>query len=437
MWAFETVFYQIYPLGFCDAPKEQDGILSHRLQKITDFIPHLSQLGVGAVLFNPLFESDAHGYDTRDFRKVDGRLGTNEEFAALCQALHEEGIKVILDGVFHHMGRGSFAFQDVLKNRENSPYKDWFYIHFDGSNDYGDNLWYEGWEGHYDLVKLNLQNPEVRKYLLDSVAMWMDEFGIDGLRLDVAYLLDRNYMGELRQFTTSKKEDFFLVGEMIGGDYRNIFGEGLCHSATNYECYKGLYSSLNSYNLFELVHSLLRQFGPEEWTLYKGAHLLSFADNHDVSRFASVLQNKNHILPGYALLFGMPGIPCLYYGSEWGMEGDKSQGDWSLRPAVEQGEWKEMTDEIQNLIRLRKQEKALQYGNFKSGYLQNKICAFERECDTEKVIVAVNISDQEETIHYPYYIKTVKNLMTGEDVSDFQHFSLKPYEFTYFKVVEY
>ena len=147
MWAYESVFYQIYPLGFCGAPAENDGVTVPRIRKVLEWIPHIRRLHAGAVYFCPVFESDRHGYDTRDFTRVDCRLGSNEDFAAVCAALHEAGIRVVLDGVFHHVGRGFWAFQDVLRRRENSPYKDWFFLRFDGDNRYGDGLWYEGWEG--------------------------------------------------------------------------------------------------------------------------------------------------------------------------------------------------------------------------------------------------------------------------------------------------
>ena len=169
MWAYETSFYQIYTLGFCGAPFENDGKPEHRILKVLDWIPHLEKLGVGAVLFNPVFESDTHGYNTRDYRKIDTRLGTNADFKKVCKALHKKGIKIVLDGVFNHAGRGFFGFKDVLEKRWDSPYKDWFHISFDGNNGYNDGLWYEGWEGNFDLVKLNLKNPQVTDYLLESV----------------------------------------------------------------------------------------------------------------------------------------------------------------------------------------------------------------------------------------------------------------------------
>ena len=166
MWAYESVFYQIYPLGFCGAPFENDGKEESRILKVIDWIPHIKKLGANAIYFSPVFDSDTHGYNTRDYRKIDCRLGTNEDFAKVCKELHENGIKVVLDGVFNHVGRGFWAFQDVLKNRENSPYKDWFHINFGGNSNYNDGLWYEGWEGHFDLVKLNLNNPQVVDHIL-------------------------------------------------------------------------------------------------------------------------------------------------------------------------------------------------------------------------------------------------------------------------------
>ena len=309
MWANESVFYQIYPLGFCGAPYENDGVLKSRILKVVDWVPHIETLGCNAVYFSPVFESDTHGYNTRDYKQIDVRLGANEDFQTVCEALHKAGIRVVLDGVFNHVGRGFFAFLDVLKNREASPYKDWFHIDFNGNSHYNDGLWYEGWEGNYDLVKLNLKNDQVVNHILEAVSFWVEKFDIDGLRLDVAYCLDHDFVRRLRRHCDSLKEDFFLLGEMLHGDYKVLVNDEMLHSATNYECYKGLYSSFNSMNMFEIIHSLLRQFGPENWTLYRGKHLLSFVDNHDVTRAASILTNEEHLPLLYALCFGMPTPP--------------------------------------------------------------------------------------------------------------------------------
>ncbi len=427
MWAYETSFYQIYTLGFCGAPYENDGVLQHRILKVLDFIPHLKKLGVGAVLFNPVFESDTHGYNTRDYRKLDTRLGTNEDFKKVCKALHDEGIRVILDGVFNHAGRGFFGFQDVLQKRWDSPYKDWFHISFDGNSNYNDGLWYEGWEGNYDLVKLNLKNPQVADYLMESVKSWVDEFGIDGLRLDVAYCVEPDFLRRLRRESSSFKEDFFLVGEMIGGDYNRIMGDEMCHSATNYECYKGMFSAMNSMNMFEIIHSLLRQFGPENWTLYKGKHLLSFVDNHDVSRIASTLAKPEHLKLIYTLMFGMPGIPTIYYGSEWGEKADKKQGDPALRPCFDEPKWTDLTEHIAALCKAQKGSKALNYGGFKSLQLTNRQCIFEREAEGDRVIVMINIDENPFKAQFDARAGEAVDLITGKKVDFGGGLEVPPY----------
>lgn len=400
MWAYESVFYQIYPLGFCGAPLENDGVLAHRITKVNDWIGHIKELGANAIYFSPIFESDTHGYNTRDYRKIDTRLGTNEDFKELCANLHTAGIRVVLDGVFNHVGRGFWAFQDVLEKRWDSPYKDWFFLNFDGNSNYNDGLWYEGWEGHYDLVKLNLRNEDVITHIFSCIKEWVETFDIDGLRLDVAYCLDHDFMRRLRAYCDSLKPDFFLLGETVHGDYNQIMNDAMLHSVTNYEAYKGLYSSFNSMNLFEINHSLLRQFGPENWTLYRGKHLLTFVDNHDVSRIASILTNERHLPLIYALAFGMPGIPCVYYGSEWGAKAKKEEGDPALRAHFDAPERTALTDFIRRLAAAKKSSDALNYGSFGSILLTNRQCIFERKTDKERVLVAINADAEPYAAHF-------------------------------------
>ncbi len=433
-WAYESVFYQIYPLGFCGAPFENDGVLTHKIKKVEEWIPHMKRLGINAIYFSPVFESDTHGYNTRDYKKIDVRIGTNEDFKEVCEKLHENGIRVVLDGVFNHVGRGFYQFQDVLKNRENSPYLNWFHINLDGNSNYNDGLWYEGWEGNYDLVKLNLRNGEVVNHILDAVQYWINEFDIDGLRLDVAYCLDENFVRALRSFTTERKADFFLLGEMLHGDYNRLMNDSMLHSVTNYECYKGLYSSFNSMNMFEINHSLLRQFGPENWTLYKGKHLLSFVDNHDVTRVASILSNEKHLPLIYAMCFGMPGIPCVYYGSEWGTRADKSQGDPALRPCFEQPEWKELSEFISKLAEAKKNSEALNYGSFRSVLLTNRQCIFERASEHERVLVAINADDAPFTAHFDAGCGMATDLITGQPHDFGGGSELPPYSAAFWKM---
>ena len=400
MWAYNETFYQIYPIGFCGAPVHNDGVTAHRILKIGEWAEYLQELGIGSIILNPIFESDNHGYDTRDFKKIDCRLGTNEDFKEVCQALHEHNVKIMLDGVFNHVGRGFWAFRDVQEKKWDSSYKDWFIINFDGNSGYNDGFWYEGWEGHFELVKLNLQNPAVVDYLLDCVKMWIEEFGIDGLRLDVAYSLDHNFMRRLRSFCDELRPGFALIGEVLFGDYNLIVNDGMLHSCTNYECYKGIFSSLNSMNLFEIAYSLNRQFGPDPWALYPGRLLQSFVDNHDLVRAATALADKEELPVLYGLLYGMPGIPTVYYGSEWGMEGEKREGDHEIRLPAEEPEENKLTRIISSYAMARKKSPALMHGDYRQLLVTNRQLVFERSYEGERVIVAVNADREPFMAHF-------------------------------------
>ena len=434
MWAYNSVFYQIYPIGFCGAPTQNDGECVPRIRKLLDWSGYLQELGVDSILLNPIFESDSHGYDTRDFKKIDCRLGTNDDFASVCKDLHAHGVKIVLDGVFNHVGRGFWAFKDVQEKKWDSPYKDWFHINFDGNSNYNDGFWYEGWEGHFELVKLNLQNPAVADYLLECVKYWVDTFDIDGLRLDVAYSLDHGFMQRLRSYVEELKDGFVLIGEVLFGDYNLIVNERMLHSCTNYECYKGIYSSFNSMNLFEIAHSLHRQFGPDPWCIYRGKHLVTFVDNHDVTRLASILTNDKHIPLAYGLLFGMPGIPCLYYGSEWGQFGEKApDNDYALRPCFETPMPNELTEYIKQLIRIRQNSDALCNGSYKNIIIQNHQLVFERCSDTERIIVAINAADTPYTACHQDLNGNAKELVAQLEVRLDGQIDLPPYSVQYIK----
>ena len=434
MWAYEGIFYQIYPIGFCGAPTANDGKTVSRILKLKDWSSYLESLGISSILLNPIFESDNHGYDTRDYKKIDCRLGTNKDFAEVCKDLHAHNVKIVLDGVFNHVGRGFWAFKDVLEKKWDSPYKDWFCINFDGNSCYNDGFWYEGWEGHFELVKLNLANPAVVDYLLECVKGWIDEFDIDGLRLDVAYCLDRNFMKRLRSFCQELKPDFALIGEVLFGDYNQIVNDEMLHSCTNYECYKGIYSSFNSMNMFEIAHSLNRQYGPEQWCIYRGKHLMSFVDNHDVTRIASILTNKNHLPLTYGLLLGMPGVPCIYYGSEWGEEGVKApNNDYALRPCFEEPKPNELTEEIKKMIHVRTGSNALCHGSYRNVVLTNHQLIFERRTDDERMLVAINASDAQFTAHNGELGGTMTDLLTGNEIQMSGQLEMPPYSVQYLK----
>ena len=433
MWFDNAVIYQIYPLGLCGAPRQNDGVQAHRILRVKEWAAHIRELGATCVLFNPVFESDAHGYDTRDYNRLDCRLGTKEDFQQVCAALHEAGLKVMLDGVLNHVGRGFWAFRDVQEKKWDSPYKDWFHISFDGDTGYHDGFWYEAWEGCYELVKLNLKNPAVREHLFDAIRGWVRDYDIDGLRLDVAYCLDLDFLAALREMANTVKPEFVLMGETLHGDYNRWMNDRACHAVTNYECYKGLYSSFNTGNMHEIAYSLNRQFGSEPWCLYTGKHPMSFLDNHDVTRIASILTDKNCLKPAYGLLFGMPGVPAVYYGSEWGVEGEKKNGDDALRPAIETPEHNELTDWITALAGARKASPALCSGSYRNILVQPKQLIFERRCGDDRVLVAINADSQPYHAHFDAQAGMAVDIITG-DAHDFGGGSeLEPYSCHFWK----
>lgn len=401
-WIHNTVIYNIYPLGFCGAPKDNDFQLNYRLDKIYDFIPHFKKMGVNCILFNPVFESTRHGYDTIDYRKIDSRLGDNASFKRICETLHQNGIRVILDGVFNHVGRDFFAFKDIQEKGMGSPYTSWFQnIRFDQQSPYGDHFSYEGWAGFYDLVKLNLNNEDVLNYLFDAVRYWIDEFDIDGLRLDAANVMDVNFFKRLRGVTKEKKPDFWMFGEIVGGDYNRLANAETLDSVTNYEIYKGLFSSHNDRNYFEFAHSVDRQVG--DWGMYKNIYMYNFADNHDVTRLASIIRDKALQKNVYTMLYAMPGVPSVYYGSEFGMEGKKQRhSDDDLRKelnlnALENPDFA-LFEHICKLGKIKHSLEALQYGKYKNEQIQLEHMCFSMTTDHQKVYIMLNQSNEPRNI---------------------------------------
>lgn len=399
-WYDEAVFYHIYPLGLTGAPKTNDyGEPVHRLREILPWIAHLSDLGVTALYIGPLFESVGHGYETTDYRKVDTRLGTNEDLAELTHICHESGIRVVLDGVFNHTGRDFFAFRDLLTNREQSPYRDWYAdVNFYGNSSYNDGFSYGNWGGYDLMAKLNQHNPDVRAYLLETVRFWIREFDIDGIRLDAADVLDFDFMRALRAETDACKPDFWLMGEVIHGDYSRWANEETLHSVTNYALHKALYSGHNDHNYFEIAHTIKRtmEILPPHIRLY------NFVDNHDVDRIVSKLNNRAHLMPVYILLYTLPGIPSIYYGSEFAIEGRREpHSDDPLRPALNLADFAHAAENnsctmlIKKLGEIRQTYRDLISDDYEERFLTTEQYAFARG----SIIVAVNNAEHEAEIH--------------------------------------
>ncbi len=419
-WYDSSVFYHIYPLGLCGCPHDNHGEEGHHFEKLTKWAEHVKNINGNAIYIGPLFESGSHGYDTIDYRKADTRLGTNEEFRLFVDNCHQMGLKVIVDGVFNHVGRDFFAFQDLKANRENARYKDWFCdVNFWGNNEYNDGFSYGNWGGYNLLVKLNLWNPEVRQYHFDTVHFWVENFDIDGIRLDAADVLDMNFMQELRGVTDSLKPEFWLLGEVIHGDYSRWANGNMLHSVTNYELHKGLFSGHNDHNYFEIAHSVKRLMG-----ICGDTKLYLFSDNHDVPRLPNKVNNKKHIPLIAMLVYTLPGIPSIYYGSEFGIEGVKSCDDWPLRPCLELEDFEE-NPSAQELVSLytalgalKQEYPQLTYGQYQELSLTTKQFAFSRTLDGQAIVVCLNNDDAPAHMEFnlPVQGSDVKILVGNADV---------------------
>lgn len=408
-WYDQAVFYHIYPLGMTGAEKQNEyGEPKHRLNELIPWISHIKKIGCNAIYIGPLFESVGHGYETTDYKKLDSRLGTNEDLKNYVAECHKQGMKVIFDGVFNHTGRDFFAFQDIKKNRENSPYRDWYCnVNFYGNNEYNDGFSYENWGGYNLLVKLNQHNPTVKEYICDVIRFWVKEFDVDGIRLDAADVLDFQYMQALRQVANEVKPEFWLMGEVIHGDYTRWVNEGTLHSVTNYHLHKALYSGHNDHNYFEIAHTVKRLY-EMGGNRPDGLKLYNFVDNHDVERIYTKLSNKKHYVPTHILMYTLPGVPSIYYGSEFGIEGKKERNsDDSLRPALSYEQYKDAaeTNECAKLIgalgKIRQNTEALSYGDYNQLLLTNCQYAFSRNHNGKSVIVTVNNADGDFSMNLP------------------------------------
>lgn len=414
-WYERAVFYHIYPLGMTGAPMQNtEEAAAERFTELDQWIPHMQDLGCSAVYIGPLFESSSHGYDTRDYKLVDRRLGSNEDFAAFVRKCHDADIRVVVDGVFNHTGREFFAFRDIQTQRDASPYCGWYRgINFGWNSPLGDSFGYDAWQGHFELPCFNLQNPEVKQYLFDVIQFWIDAFDIDGIRLDCANVLDFQFMKEMRTQTSRMKEDFWLMGEVIHGEYSRWVNDEMLHSVTNYELHKSLYSGLNDHNFFEIAHNVKRLEAI-------GAKLYTFLDNHDENRIASKLNLKEHLPLAYLLLFTLPGVPSIYYGGEWGVEGMRNPySDVALRPCIPIADAPKLHSDLTSLItaaaEIHRDHPEFYGGRYQELMLTNRQYAFARHGESSVAITALNSDDKEAVLNIPVPIQALEaeNLMDG------------------------
>lgn len=397
-WIEDTVWWHIYPLGFLGAEKEALALHSEpipRFRSLEPWLKYLLELGCNGLLLAPIFSSATHGYDTTDFFKIDPRLGSDEDFQWLVDSCRSFSIRLVLDGVFNHVGRHFGPFQDVKYHRQGSRYANWF--HIDWNNGYNeDGFSYKNFEGHHQLVTLNHDNPEVVDYAVQVMTHWLNR-GISGWRLDAAYAVPQHFWRQALPRVMQQYPDAWILGEVIHGDYANIASQTALHSITQYELWKAIWSALNDHNFFELSHALTRhnQFLS---TLLPNI----FLGNHDVTRIASQLKEPKHLDLALCVLTTIPGIPSIYAGDEQAFRGHKEHrpgGDDEIRPAfpsdpsgfLPEG-WTTFA-KYQTMIRFRRNNSWIGHGRTKVLTLSNMFLVYEVTADQRKIVVALNCGE--------------------------------------------
>lgn len=409
-WVQDSIFYQIFPDRFFDGDFSNNppnliawgsaptiyGFQGGDLRGIINRMYYLVDLGINAIYLNPIFLSTSnHRYNTTDYYQIDPKLGTMKDFKALLDIAHRNQVKIIIDGVFNHCGRGFFAFNDVLENQTASPYTSWYHIKKYPVDAYspGDAVDYAAWWKFKSLPKFNTGNPLVRKYIFDVARYWVEQ-GIDGWRLDVPNEIDDDsFWLQFRQEVKKANSDAYLVGEIWDGNPRWV---GDSH-----------FDGLMHYPVRDLILDLLREKvkaskfvnGLQEW-YYKYPHENSAAmyvllGSHDTERYLTLLgKNIEKAKLGYLIQFTYPGAPAIYYGDEIGLEGGK---DPDCRRAFiwDESQWNiELRGWIKSLIAMRKQNSALRSGTFSVVMSDdnNGLFAFSRHAEDQVLLVLINAS---------------------------------------------
>lgn len=331
-WTEHAVWWQVYPLGFVGAEREASACagVMHRLDHLVGWLDYAVNLGASGILLGPVFASSTHGYDTVDHFQIDKRLGDEADFDTLIKAAHGLGLRIILDGVFNHVGREHPLFQRALADGSHSPAAAWFrpIRPADGASDRPTD--YATFEGHHQLVALNHAEPAVADYVTRVMTHWLDR-GADGWRLDAAYAVPRGFWAHVLPTVRTRHPDAYIFGEVIHGDYAGFVRETGVDAVTQYELWKAIWSALNDRNCFELAwaldrhNAMLDTFVPQ-----------TFTGNHDVTRIASQLLDERNLAHALVILMTCGGLPSIYAGDEQAFRGVKEHragGDDEIRPA--------------------------------------------------------------------------------------------------------
>jgi glycosidase len=325
-WADHAVLWQVFPLGFTGAEEAAlppGAPARHRLRHLEDWLDYAVELGCNGLLLGPVFAAETHGYDTVDYFRIDPRLGGDADFDALVAAAGQRGLRLILDGVFNHVGRSFPPFQAALSGGPASAAARWFKRTPDGSG-------YAVFEGHEQLVELDHDEPAVLSHVIKVMTHWLGR-GAGGWRLDAAYAVPAAFWAKALPAVREAFPQAWFLGEMIHGDYAAYASEASLDSVTQYEVWKAIWSALNDRNFWELDHALGRHND-----FLDGELAQTFVGNHDVTRLATVLADDRHFSHAIAILCCIGGVPSVYYGDEQGLRGlkeDRAGGDDAIRPA--------------------------------------------------------------------------------------------------------
>lgn len=381
-WVQHVIWWQIYPLGFVGAfPAENPPAADeHRLLRIIEWLDHAVELGTSGIALGPVFASRTHGYDTTDHLRIDPRLGDDADFDALVDACHRRGLRVLLDGVFNHVGTDFGRYREAL---DNGP-DDWFRKKHNG---------FATFEGHDELIALNHDSPDVIAYVIEVMDHWLGR-GADGWRLDAAYAVAPSFWAAVLPEVRRRHPDAWFVGEVIHGDYPAQLRAGTLDSVTQYELWKAIWSSLNDGNFHEL-----------DWALQRHNEFLdtfvplTFIGNHDVSRIASQLTDVRHLEHALVLLLTTGGTPSIYAGDEWAAQGVKEErvgGDDAVRP--EFGHPRPGPHDTlslhQYLIGLRRRNPWLHTATTEAVQLTNTGYVYRTSAGDRALVVALNIDDE-------------------------------------------
>ncbi|GJE53910.1 Neopullulanase [Methylobacterium thuringiense] len=397
-WVEHTIWWQVFPLGFVGAePELVDGApVLHRLEHLQAWLDYALELGATGLALGPVFAASTHGYDTIDPFRVDPRLGDEADLISLIEAAQARGLRVLLDGVFNHVGRDHPAFLEVLRQGSHAARASWFKLSWPRGSDPGAEPDYACFEGHLQLVTLNHDEPAVADYVVSVMTHWL-ALGVDGWRLDAAYAVPRHFWCNVLARVRSVHPDAYIVGEVIHGDYAAIVRDTGMNTVTQYELWKATWSALNDRNLFELAHALDRHNG-----FLATFAPLTFVGNHDVTRIASRLTDERHLPHALAILLVCGGTPSIYAGDEQafrGLKEDRIGGDDAIRPIFPETPaglapygWP-VYRLHQSLIALRRRHSWLHHARTRTLHLTNEQLVLAVSDGSRHLLLALNLAE--------------------------------------------